>query len=97
MISVSSEVRSISHPLIKSLHIRQEFDISGESRKILVLQASFSFGKGAGNNCETKLMNLLTELNLIAAQAEEKFGCFDCIDIEPERVRNVENISRHAA
>lgn len=97
MLSVSGELTNISHPLVRSLHIRQEFDVSRESRKILVLEAAFSFGKDTGKESQIHLMNLLAELEHIAALAEQAVGRFDCIDIEPARSRPMEAVPRFAA
>ena len=97
MLSVSGELRNISHPMVRSFHQRQEFDTSNRSRRVLIIETKFNFGKKTGKAGEEKLMTLLADLEGILAAIEQKAGKFDCVDIEPLQYRPTEHPAQFAA
>jgi hypothetical protein len=81
MMNVPEEMKSITHPLISSIYLKKDYGAEPGSQDVLVIKTNFDDVSDEYSDYDTYLMELLTDLDELKAQAEDSVGHFDRIDI----------------
>ena len=78
MISANERLKDITHPLVTTLYLKEDFGASGTPHSTLVIRTNFNFA-----NDQEPLLDLLEDLDELRDRAREKGARFDHIDIRP--------------
>lgn len=82
MLFVSKNL-NIVHPLIASMYMKKDFLQNGSEQDVLVIETLFDKDEETGENFDSYLIDLLTDLEELKNQVETSVGSFDRIDIRP--------------
>lgn len=83
MLSVSRNLNNISHPLVASMYMKRDFLQDGYTEDVLVIETVFAQDEETGDNFDSYLIDLLTDLEDLKNKVENSVGSFDRIDIRP--------------
>lgn len=83
MLSTQQTLNGITHPLISSIFLKKDFsDPSKYHEDVLVIETNFNHNDAEHDEAfDSYLIELLSDLNDLKVQAEEKIGKFDRVDI----------------
>ncbi len=84
MNTVPQHIRGVSHPLVADMYLKKGNDGRNTSEDVLVIQTiskQDGMEEAEFNSFDTYLIDLLTDLEDLKAQAEQQIGAFDRVDI----------------
>lgn len=82
MLNLPQQVKGITHPLVSDIYLKKEFGYGHHSENVLVIEARSNDDEEMEfNTFDSYLIDLLTDLEDLKEQAEEKIGKFDRVDI----------------
>lgn len=81
MLSMQDVLHSVRHPLVASMHMKKEFGPHKRPEDILVVTTRFPEDEDDYHTFDSYLMDLLSDLEELKNQVEERIGSFDRVDI----------------
>lgn len=84
MLGVQQDLSVITHPLVSSIFLKKDYsgDASRYHEDVLVIETNFNHNAADNDEAfDSYLVELLSDLNDLKIQAEEKIGKFDRVDI----------------
>ena len=81
MLAVPEKLTGITHPQVASIYLKKDLNKGFGSQDILVIETNYDDHEDEYESFDSYLMNLLTDLDDLQRQAEEKIGTFDQVEI----------------
>lgn len=82
MLAVPQKVTGIYHPLVADMYLKKDFSHHNCYQDVLVIEVRSGSEDGEHDGFDSYLTDLLTDLEDLKRQAENKLGCFDRVDIQ---------------
>ena len=76
-------IKTITHPLVRSIYMKKDYHLDRDADNILVIETNFG-QQTTGNdtdNFDSYLVDLLIDLQDLKDQAEKEIGAVDRVDI----------------
>lgn len=82
MTPVADVIRTVSHPLVRSIYAKKDFSTPDPDDNVLVIETNFEQQSMADHdNFDSYLIDLLADLQELKEQAEKEVGTISRVDI----------------
>lgn len=76
-------IRTVTHPLVRSIYMKKDYHLDRDADNILVIETNFEQQTNGNDtdNFDSYLVDLLIDLQDLKDQAEKEIGAVDRVDI----------------